>query len=128
MYLLLGNSNMECSDYEGAIQSFERARIEMGCHTTRPLLVASLVSFLMAISQYKEIADLLGQVSGWKFNDLSITVRQRLSEALCAAGRTSEGGEVVLEMAKAFGKEIYASKPIANWVSGEFPLPGLQYT
>ena len=45
MYLLAGNLRMECCDYEGAMQSFERARAQMRHHTSRPLFVISLVSF-----------------------------------------------------------------------------------
>jgi len=127
MYLLLGDSSMVCSNYEAAIQSFERARIEMGRHTARPLLVASLVSFLTVMAQYIDIVCLLGQTPGWKFDGLGITIRQRLCVALYAAGRTREGSEVVLEMTKTFGKEVYTSKSVTNWVSGESSLPGLLY-
>ncbi|KAF8548919.1 WD40 repeat-like protein, partial [Imleria badia] len=67
MYLLLGNSQMEASDYKGSIQSFEYARARMQHHTSQPLFVVSMVS-------------------GWKFDNLDITIRQRLCEALCAAG------------------------------------------
>ena len=49
MYLLLGNSRMETGDYNGAIQSFERARAQMRPHPSRALLVVSLVSSPMAI-------------------------------------------------------------------------------
>ena len=127
MYLLLRNSNMECSNYEGAIRSFEREQIEMVRCTTRPFLVALLVSFLTAMAQYIEMVRLLGQTSGWKFNDLGIVIQQRLREALYAACRTSRRGEVVLEMAKIFGKEVHTSKPVTSWVSGDSALPGLQY-
>ena len=49
MHLLVGNSCMECSDYEGAIQSFERAQAQMRHYTSRALFVISLVSFLTDI-------------------------------------------------------------------------------
>ena len=51
MYLLLGNSQMEANNYKGAIQSFERAKAQMRHHTSRPLFMVSLVSFLMATLQ-----------------------------------------------------------------------------
>ncbi|KAF8415520.1 hypothetical protein L210DRAFT_3585881, partial [Boletus edulis BED1] len=50
MYTRLGNSQMQCNDYEGAIQSFERARAQMQYHTTRPLFVVSLVRYLISIT------------------------------------------------------------------------------
>ena len=56
MYLLLGNSHMERSDYQRAVQSFEYARSQMR-YMDRSLLVISLVSFLMGVSQRIEIAD-----------------------------------------------------------------------
>ena len=49
MYLLLGDSRMERSDYEGAIQSFERARAQMRSDGSRALSVVSLVGSLVAI-------------------------------------------------------------------------------
>ena len=47
---------MERSDYERAIQSFEHARAQMRHYEGRPLLLVSLVSFLMGILQRIEIA------------------------------------------------------------------------
>ncbi|KAF8546059.1 WD40 repeat-like protein, partial [Imleria badia] len=79
MYLLLGNSQMETSDYEGAIQSFEHARDQMRYHTSRPLFVVSLIS-------------------GWKFDDLGIMIRRHLCEALYAAGRTKDAVECFCKM------------------------------
>jgi hypothetical protein len=51
MYLLLGNFQMERSDYEGAIQSFEHARAQMRHNEGRSLLVVSLVGPLMNVLQ-----------------------------------------------------------------------------
>ena len=51
MYLLLGNAHMERSDYEGAVQLFEHAQAQMRHYGGPPLLVVSLVSFLMGILQ-----------------------------------------------------------------------------
>ncbi|KAF8548773.1 hypothetical protein OG21DRAFT_1489089 [Imleria badia] len=79
MYLLLGNSQMETSDYEGAIQSFEHALAKMRHQTSRPLFVVSLIS-------------------GWKFDDLDIMIRRRLCEALYAAGRTKDAVECFCKM------------------------------
>ena len=56
MYLLLGESHIERSDYEGAIQSFEHARAQTRHYEGLPLLVVSLVSFLMGVLQRIEIA------------------------------------------------------------------------
>jgi hypothetical protein len=65
------------------------------------------------------------QISGWKFNDLDITVRQHLCEALYAAGRTKEAGESLLRMVKTFDEDVYMSGPIAKWVSGKFMFDNL---
>ena len=46
MYLLLGNSRMESSDYEGAIESFELARARLRPFSSQSLFVVALVSFL----------------------------------------------------------------------------------
>ena len=46
---------MARSDYEGAIQSFEQAQAQMRHDEGRSLLVVSLVSFLMRVSQRIEI-------------------------------------------------------------------------
>lgn len=59
MHLSLGDLHVESSDYESAIQSFERARTQMRHHRSRPLLVVSLVRFLTALSQLDEIAHCL---------------------------------------------------------------------
>jgi hypothetical protein len=120
MHLLLGNSQMESSDYERAIQSFERARAQTRHHRSQSLLVVSLVSFITAILPHIKISNPRHyQISGWKFDDLSITVRQRLCEALYAAGRTKGASESLLQMVNTFDEEVYMSEPIAKWVSGE---------
>ena len=56
MYLLLGNSHMERSDYEGAIRSLEHAQAQMRHYECRSLLVVSLVRILMVVLQHIEIA------------------------------------------------------------------------
>ncbi|KAF8435972.1 hypothetical protein L210DRAFT_3549697, partial [Boletus edulis BED1] len=71
MYLLLGNSQMECSDHDSAIQSFERAQAQKRDYLGPPLFAISLIT-------------------GWKFDNLDIKIRQRLCEALDAAGRTND--------------------------------------
>lgn len=48
MFLLLGDSHMENSNYEGAIRLFERAQIQSRYHGSLPLSVISLVSFVLA--------------------------------------------------------------------------------
>jgi hypothetical protein len=120
MYLLLGNSHMESSDYEGAIQSFEYARARMRHYGGQPLLVVSLVSFLTGLLQCVEITHRLCQISGWKFDNLDIAIRQRLCEALYAAGRTKDAGESLLKLVNTFNDEVYMSGPITEWISGEF--------
>ena len=110
---------MENSDYEGAIQLFERARAQMPQHASRPPLLVSLVSFVTVMLRLIEISHLLCQISGWKFDDLNITIQRRLCEALYAAGRTNEGGESLLKMVNTFDEEVYVSGSITKWVSGE---------
>ena len=56
MYFLLGNSHMERSNYVGAIQSFQHAQAQMRHYECQSLLVVSLVSPLMSVSQRIEIA------------------------------------------------------------------------
>ena len=57
-------------------------------------------------------------MSGWKFDNLHITVWQRLCEALHVAGRRKDADESLLEMVNNFEKEVYTSEPITKWVSG----------
>jgi len=56
MCLLFGNSQLESDDSEGAIQSFERARVDMRYGSSWPFLMVSLVSFFSDILQRTEIA------------------------------------------------------------------------
>ncbi|KAG8214862.1 hypothetical protein J3R82DRAFT_10029 [Butyriboletus roseoflavus] len=98
MYLLLGSSRMKSRNYEDAIQSFERARTQMRHHESRQLLVISLIS-------------------GWRFNDLEITIRQHLCESLYASGRARDGGESLLSMINTFDGVVYMSESITKWVS-----------
>jgi len=65
----------------------------------RPLLVVSLVSFLIGVLQRIEI-----------------TIRQRLCEALHAAGLTVDAGESLLKLVKTIDAEVYMGEPITGWV------------
>ncbi|KAN0087823.1 hypothetical protein V8E55_006444 [Tylopilus felleus] len=56
-------------------------------------------------------------MSGWKFGDLHIRVRQRLCEALYAAGRKMDASESLLELVNTFDEEVNASMPVTKWVS-----------
>lgn len=113
---------MKSENYEDAMQLFERARTQMRRHESRQLLVISLVSFVPTIVQCIEIDLHLSQISGWKFNDLGITIRRCLCEALYASGRAREGGESLLNMINTFDDVMYMSEPITKWVSGKFML------
>ena len=120
MYFLLGSSHMERSDYESAIQSFERAQAQMRHYEGRSLLVVSLVGLPMGVLQCIEIAHQFGQIFGWKFDNLDFTVRQRLCEALYAVGRTlKDAGQSFLELVDTLNEEVYMSGPITKWISGE---------
>jgi hypothetical protein len=125
MHLLLGNSRMENRDYTRAIRSFECARVQFRPHASRALAVVSLVSSPTAILQRIEIARNLLQISGWNFDDLEITVRQRLCEALYAAGSIKEAGESLLNIVNTVDEDAYMTGPIITWVSGKlcYPVP-----
>ncbi|KAF8546581.1 hypothetical protein OG21DRAFT_1102783 [Imleria badia] len=88
MYLLLGNTQMERNDITAAIQSFEHGRAQIRHHTSLTLSVVSLIS-------------------GWKFEDLGITIRQRQCEALYAVGRTRDAAECFHQMISELGEETY---------------------
>ena len=120
MHLLLGNSRMESRDYKGAIQSFKRARAEMRDHTSQVLLLISLVSFLVTISEYIKTDFHPRQITSWKFDNLYITISRQLCEALRAVGHAKEAAEVVLEAVKTLGEEVYMSEGTAQWVAGRF--------
>ncbi|KAF8430779.1 hypothetical protein L210DRAFT_3730379, partial [Boletus edulis BED1] len=98
MYLLHGNSQMELSDYEGATHSFQRARAQSRSDVGPPLFAISLIS-------------------GWKFDNLDITIRQCLCEALYAMGRTMDAGESLLEIVNALDEKAYNDVPITKWIS-----------
>ena len=60
-------------------------------------------------------------MSGWKFENLHITVRQRICETLYVAGRRKDAAESLLDMVNSF-EEVYTNEPITKWVSGELIL------
>ena len=115
MYLLLGNSHMERSDYDGAIQSFEHARARMR-HNGGSLLVVSLVS---SPNRFVAIAHRLRQISGWKFDNLDITIRQRLCESLYAAGRMKDAVECFHQITSELVGEMNLQGEHSKWVLGE---------
>ncbi|KAF8129301.1 hypothetical protein EV363DRAFT_1338600 [Boletus edulis] len=98
MRLQLGNSHMESGDYESAIHSFGLARSQMPYRVRFSFLIVSLIS-------------------GWSFDDLAITIRQRLCEALYAAGRTMDAGKSLLELVYTFGDDVCMSGYMAEWIS-----------
>lgn len=116
MFLQVGKSHIENGEYQDAVQWFERARTRMRPHGSRALLLVSLVSSLMAL--LKPFMN-LQQISGWKFDDLDLTIRQSLCEAVFAAGRIKEAGESLLIMIHAMDKDTYMTRPVRSWVSGE---------
>ena len=61
-------------------------------------------------------------MSGWKFDNIHITVRQRLCEGLYVVGRRKDAEESLLEMVNSFDMEVYTSELITKWVSGELIL------
>ena len=57
MYFLLGNMHMEGSNYESAIDSFERARVQVRRYENQLPLVVSLVISLTGLMQCVGIPD-----------------------------------------------------------------------
>ncbi|KAF8546186.1 WD40 repeat-like protein, partial [Imleria badia] len=98
MYFLLGNSQMERSEFTAAIQSFQHGRAQMRHHTSRTLFVVSLIS-------------------GWKFDDLGITIRQRLCEAMYATGRTKDAVDCFHQMTGELREEANSRGEQLEWVS-----------
>ncbi|KAF8552627.1 hypothetical protein OG21DRAFT_1498291 [Imleria badia] len=99
MYLHLGNSCMEKSDYAGAIRFFECARPQMRYYLVHRLLIITFIS-------------------GWKFDDLDVMIRQRLCEALYAAGHSKDAAESLLKLVNTIGEDVDSSQPIlTDWVS-----------
>ena len=111
---------MKNGDYAGAIVLFERVRPQLRyCLAHRPLTI-TLVSPPTATLQCIEGTDNLLQISGWKFDGLDIMVRQRLCEALYAAGRTKDAGESLLNLVSAIDEDVEPRWAfITEWVSGE---------
>ena len=110
---------MKRSDYESAIQSFERARTQLQDHRGPLRLLVSLASFLTFLQRIEISHHCIWQMSGWKFDDLHIRVRQRLCEALYAAGRKTDASEFLIDLVNTFDEEVNTSVPVAKWVSGE---------
>ena len=54
-------------------------------------------------------------------------LRQRLCEALYAAGRIKEAGESLLDLVNTVDEDVYMTGPILTWVSGKscYPAPAL---
>ncbi|KAF8129297.1 hypothetical protein EV363DRAFT_1400038 [Boletus edulis] len=99
MRLQLGNSHMESGDYESAIHSFGLAQSQMPYRVRDSFLIVSLIS-------------------GWRFNGLAITIRQRLCETLYAAGHTMDAGKSLLELVDTFGDDVCMNGSMAEWISG----------
>ena len=47
-----------------------------------------------------------------------MTVRQRLCDALYAAGRIKEAGEALLNIVSYFDDDVYMAEPVISWFSG----------
>ena len=57
-----------------------------------------------------------------------MTVRQRLCDALCAAGRIKEAGKALLNMLIFFDEDVYMAEPVISWFSGRSCCLVLRYT
>ena len=58
-------------------------------------------------------------VSGWKFDELDLRVRQGLCDVLHAAGCIKEAGEALLNIVSFFDEDVYMADPVVAWLSGE---------
>ncbi|KAF8554674.1 WD40 repeat-like protein [Imleria badia] len=96
IYILLGDSQVESGDFTAAIQSFERARAQMRHHTSRTLLLVSLIS-------------------GWRFNDFGMSIRRRLCEALYTASRIKDAVQCFHQMKIELGEETYLHDEHLKW-------------
>ena len=47
-----------------------------------------------------------------------MTVRQRLCDALYAAGHIKEAGEALLNIVSFFDEDVYMAEPVISWFSG----------
>ena len=47
-----------------------------------------------------------------------MTVRQRLCDALHAAGRIKKAGDVLLNIVSFFNEDVYMAEPVISWLSG----------
>ncbi|KAF8439762.1 hypothetical protein L210DRAFT_3645759 [Boletus edulis BED1] len=86
MYLLLGNSQMERGEYKCAIESFELARAQARHYVNQLLLMIT-------------------SIFGWQFDNIDITIRRRLCDALYAAGRTKDAVECFHQLTSELGRE-----------------------
>lgn len=59
------------------------------------------------------------QISGWKFDHLDITIRQRLCEALSASGRTKDSAECFHRMVNEFARETRLHNQLLEWAIRE---------
>jgi hypothetical protein len=56
----------------------------------------------------------------WQFTLPRVTIYRVLCEHLEAIDRVTDAIECLLEMTSELGGEVYMSRPITEWVSGEF--------
>ena len=75
----------------------------------------SLVSSLIGLI---ESAPDFSQISGWKFDDLDITIRRCHCEALYAACRIKEAGESLLNTLNIVDEHVYMAPLVTTWISG----------
>jgi hypothetical protein len=88
--------------------------VQFNRSSTAPLLMVSLVSILMGGFQRIEISHRLRQMFGWKFDNLDITIAQRLCEDLYAASHTKDAGESLLKLV--FDEVVQAGgEPCTVW-------------
>ena len=106
---------MESSDYTSAVEFFTKARDQIQPHASRALLMISLVSLLIGLI---ESAPDFSQISGWKFDDLDITIRRCHCEALYAACRIKEAGESLLNTLNIVDEHVYMAPLVTTWISG----------
>ena len=115
MYLLLGKSRMESCRYDIAIRLFERAQAQMRPHLSQAFLLVSLVSLPALILRRIESAYDHCQITGWKFDDLGITIRRQLCEALYATSHA----KLACDLIDGYIEVTYELRQITGWKSDD---------
>ncbi|KAN0082753.1 hypothetical protein V8E55_008548 [Tylopilus felleus] len=89
-------------------------------HVSFLLLFKAIIVFMAGahLDAISRVDDLIAMISGWKFDDLHITIRQCLCDALYRAGRTLDAVERFRKMTSELGEETSWHDEHRKWASG----------